>query len=82
MKYRAGLNAQQVAQIKYPMPFSPISNWISLIFLVFVAIAMLFNADTRIALYIAPIWFGIIIASYYGLGMHKNKVEVKTAIDR
>jgi AAT family amino acid transporter len=82
MKYRAGLNAQQVAQIKYPMPFSPISNWISLIFLVFVAIAMLFNADTRIALYIAPIWFGVIIASYYGLGMHKNKVEVKTAIDR
>jgi AAT family amino acid transporter len=82
MKYRAGLTAQQVAQIKYPMPFSPISNWISLLSLAFVAIAMLFNADTRIALYIAPIWFGLIIVSYYGFGMHKDKTGAKAAIER
>jgi AAT family amino acid transporter len=82
MKYRAGLTAQQVAEIKYPMPFSPISNWISLLFLAFVAIAMFFNADTRIALYIAPIWFGMLVASYYGLGMHKHNIEVKTAVNK
>lgn len=82
MKYRAGLTAQQVAQIKYPMPFSPISNWISLLFLAFVAIAMFFNADTRIALYIAPIWFGMLVASYYGLGMHKHNIAVKTAVNK
>lgn len=82
MKYRAGLTAQQVAQIKYPMPFSPISNWISLLFLIFVAVAMFFNADTRIALYIAPIWFGMLVASYYGLGMHKHNIAVKTAVNK
>lgn len=82
MKYRAGLTVEQIAQIKYPMPFSPISNWISLLFLAFVVIAMFFNADTRIALYIAPIWFGLLVVSYYGLGMHKNNIGVKTSIDR
>lgn len=82
MKYRAGLNAEQISQIKYPMPFSPLSNWISLLFLAFVAIAMFFNADTRIALYIAPIWFGMLVASYYGLGMHKDDNRVKTFAER
>lgn len=80
MKYRESLSPEQIAQIKYPMPFSPISNWVSLAFLAFVAIAMFFNADTRVALYIAPIWFGLIIASYYATGMHKDDEKVRNSI--
>lgn len=60
------------------MPFSPISNWVSLAFLAFVAVAMFFNPDTRVALYIAPIWFGLIAASYYAAGMHKGNGEKKS----
>ena len=78
LKYRESLSPEQIAQIKYPMPFSPISNWVSLAFLAFVAIAMFFNPDTRVALYIAPIWFGLIAASYYAAGMHKGNGEKKS----
>lgn len=81
MKYRESLSPEQIAQIKYPMPLSPISNWVSLAFLAFVAVAMFFNADTRVALYIAPIWFGLIIVSYYAAGMHKSDEKVR-AIQR
>jgi len=65
MKYRKSLTAEQIAKIKYPMPHCPISSWISLIFLVFVLGIMWLDADTRLALYIAPIWFGLVYASYY-----------------
>ncbi len=82
MKYRESLTAEQIAQIKYPMPFSPISNWVSLAFLACVGIAMFFNADTRVALYIAPIWFALIIASYYAAGFHKNNEQVRNSIQR
>ncbi|MDF2634133.1 MAG: amino acid permease-associated region [Pelosinus sp.] len=82
MKYRESLTTEQIAQIKYPMPFSPISNWVSLAFLAFVGIAMFFNADTRVALYIAPIWFGLIIASYYAAGFHRNNREVRNSVQR
>jgi len=81
LKFRQSLTAEQVVDIKYPMPHSPVSNWVSMLFLVFVVVVMFFNEDTRIALYIAPIWFGLLIASYYGLGMHKENGLVKTSLD-
>ncbi|MBP2633681.1 MAG: hypothetical protein H6Q70_4309, partial [Firmicutes bacterium] len=37
------------------------------------AIIMFFKEDTRIALYIAPIWFAGVIASYYMNGLHKQE---------
>lgn len=82
LKYRESLTAEQIAQIKYPMPHSPISNWVSMLFLVFVVVVMFFNEDTRVALYIAPMWFGLIIASYYGLGMHKDDAFVSRSLDK
>jgi L-asparagine transporter-like permease len=33
---------------------------------------MFFKEDTRIALYIAPIWFAAVIASYYMNGLNKQ----------
>jgi L-asparagine transporter-like permease len=34
---------------------------------------MFFKEDTRIALYIAPIWFAGVIASYYMNGLNKQE---------
>lgn len=73
--YRESLNPQQRASLKYPMPHYPFGTWVSLAFLVMVVFVMLFDEDTRVALYIAPIWFGLVIASYYALGFHKEKVN-------
>ncbi len=82
LKYRKSLTDEQISKIKYPMPHSPVSNWVSMLFLIFVVMIMFLSEDTRIALYIAPIWFGLLIASYYGLGMHKNTVPLTASIDK
>ncbi|WP_378955711.1 amino acid permease [Pelosinus sp. sgz500959] len=82
LKYRQSLTAEQIAGIKYPMPHSPVSNWVSMLFLALVAVIMFFNEDTRVALYIAPIWFGLLVASYYGFNMHKNNIPLVTSIDK
>ena len=76
LKYRESLTAEQFVKIKYPMPHSPVSNWVSMLFLALVVVVMFFNEGTRIALYIAPVWFGLLIASYYGFGMHKGDAGV------
>jgi len=76
LKYRESLTAEQITRIKYPMPHSPVSNWVCMLFLALVVVVMLFKEETRIALYIAPIWFGLLIASYYGFGMHKGDAVV------
>lgn len=71
-KYRQTLTDEQIGQIKYPMPHTPFSTWAGLVFLLFVVFVMFMDADTRVALYIAPVWFGLVVASYYGLGMNKK----------
>lgn len=82
LKYRESLTAEQIAEIKYPMPHSPVSNWVSMLFLVLVIVVMFFSEDTRIALYIAPIWFALVTASYYGFGFHKSDAGVRVSVDK
>ena len=53
-----------------------------MLFLASVVVVMMFKEETRIALYIAPIWFGLLIASYYGLGMHKGDAGVRVPVAR
>jgi AAT family amino acid transporter len=72
LKFRASLTADEVTQLKYPAPFYPVSNWATLIFLVFVLIIMAFDEDTRVALYVSPIWFGFLLVCYYAFGLHKS----------
>jgi amino acid transporter, AAT family len=72
LKFRQGLTSEEVAQLKYPAVLYPISNWATLIFLVFVVIIMAFDAGTRVALYVGPVWFGFLLICYYGFGLHKS----------
>lgn len=73
INFRKTLNNEQVAALHYPMPHSPYSNWLCMAFLVFVTVVMFFNESTRVALYIAPVWFLGVIASYYLTGLGKQK---------
>jgi amino acid transporter, AAT family len=79
MKYRAGLSPDQVAKLKYKMPFYPYGNYLALAFFVFVACAMWFDENNRIALYVAPCWFGLLLAAYYGAGYSGKLKQAKTA---
>ncbi len=74
MRYRSGLSPDQVANLKYRMPFYPYGNYLALGFFIFVAGAMAFDGNNRIALYVAPCWFALLLAAYYGAG-YRDKLE-------
>jgi amino acid transporter, AAT family len=46
------------------MPGSPVTNWIGLVFIVLVTCFLAVDPNTRVALYIGPVWFGILAAGY------------------
>mgnify|MGYP006173815641 CR=1 FL=1 len=46
------------------MPGAPYANWIVLAFLIIVAAMLSLDAGTRVALYVAPVWFGLLTLAY------------------
>lgn len=48
----------------FKMPLAPFINWVVLAFFVFVIVVLAFAADTRIALFVTPIWFILLIIAY------------------
>jgi amino acid transporter, AAT family len=46
------------------MPGAPLANWLVLAFLLVVAVLLAKRPDTRVALYVAPFWFGLLSLSY------------------
>ncbi|HWK23499.1 MAG TPA: amino acid permease [Ureibacillus sp.] len=64
LKFRKTKSKQEIAQIKFKIPFYPFSTYIAIAFLVMVIILMAFIPDMRIALYVAPVWFLILYIAY------------------
>lgn len=52
------------ANTGFKMPGAPFTNWLVILFMVLVAVLLGLNEDTRIALYVGPVWFGILAISY------------------
>jgi len=72
IRYRKGLSASEKKSLIYKMPWAPYSSYATLAFLVLVIGLMAYFPDTRIALIVGPVWYGILIAFYYGKGMHRK----------
>ncbi len=49
---------------KFKMPLAPISNYIILAFLAFVLVVLALAEDTRVALFVTPVWFIMLIIIY------------------
>lgn len=82
MKYRSGLSPQEIKNLRYPMPWYPVSSYLSLAFLVFVLVILAFDPSTRVALYVGPVWLVLLLVSYYALGMNKqDSVSGRPAYD-
>jgi AAT family amino acid transporter/D-serine/D-alanine/glycine transporter len=64
-QYRRAVDAGRLAASPFRMPGAPVVNWLVVAFLVGVAV-MLWpdEKETRIALYVAPVWFGLLCVSY------------------
>ncbi len=63
-KFRASLSKEEVKKLAYKMPFAPYSGYLTMAFLLCVVIASGFREDTRVALYITPIWFCLLLIGY------------------
>ncbi|AGX44453.1 amino acid permease [Clostridium saccharobutylicum] len=71
LKYRKA-NSELAAKSKFKMPLYPIANYIILAFFAFVIVTLALNNETRVALFVTPVWF-IMLSVVYSVIKSKNK---------
>ena len=62
--YRRAVAAGRAAPAPFRMPGAPLANWLVLAFLVAVSGMLALDAGTRVALYVAPVWFALLGIGY------------------
>ncbi|MDQ7860533.1 hypothetical protein RCO48_04010 [Peribacillus frigoritolerans] len=56
----------------FKMPFAPVTNYLTIAFLIMVLIGMWFNDDTRISLMVGIGFLAIVAISYFAFGIDKR----------
>ncbi|MBP2032059.1 D-serine/D-alanine/glycine transporter [Clostridium algifaecis] len=69
------------AKNKFKMPLYPIINYLILAFFAFVIVTLAFNNETRVALFVTPVWF-IMLGVIYNIRKSKIKNENKEDVKR
>ena len=64
LKFREAVAAGRVKASAFRMPGAPVANWLVLGFLALIAVFLAIDPNTRVALYVAPIWFAILALGY------------------
>lgn len=64
----------EMANHPFQMPFSPWSNYLSVVFLLLVLVGMWFNNDTRLSLIVGAVFMALVVVSYYVLGLSRQPV--------
>lgn len=59
------LKPEEARNSSFKMPLSPAINWLVLIFFAFVIVVLGFAKDTRIALFVTPVWFALLAIAYF-----------------
>lgn len=73
LRYRK-TNPELASRSKFKMPLYPIANYIILAFLIFVIGILALNKETRVALFVTPVWF-IMLGGIYNILKLKTKNE-------
>src|SRR5688572_779783 len=63
--YRLAVDSGKAPAVSYRMPGAPYANWIVLAFLVVVSAMLGLSPGTRVALYVAPVWFALLTVAYF-----------------
>ena len=80
LKYRK-TNPELAAKSKFKMQLYPIINYIILAFFAFVIVTLALNSETRVALFVTPVWFIALGVIYKILkSKRKNEEDVKRNI--
>lgn len=61
----------------FKMPLAPFINWVVLAFFAFVIVVLGFAADTRIALFVTPVWFLILVIAYLIIRNKQGKPKME-----
>lgn len=56
----------------FKMPFAPVTNYLTIGFLLMVLVGMWFNDDTRVSLIVGVIFLAVVAGSYYVFGIGKR----------
>lgn len=62
---RKGMTKQQVAELKFPIPFWPIAPIVTTLFMIFVVVLLGFFEETRVALYVGVVWVTLLVITYF-----------------
>jgi AAT family amino acid transporter/D-serine/D-alanine/glycine transporter len=65
--YKKAVHEGRVRAVSYKMPGAPLANWLVVGFLIVVAALLSIEPATRVALYVAPIWFALLGVAYVRL---------------
>ncbi|HVO48601.1 MAG TPA: amino acid permease [Steroidobacteraceae bacterium] len=63
-RYRDAVAQGRAPAVAYRMPGAPAANWLVVAFLLIVVAMLSLDTDTRVALYVAPVWFGLLGIGY------------------
>lgn len=74
LKYRQTKPAE-AAKNPFRMPLYPVINYIILAFFAFVLVVLALNAETRVALFVTPVWF-ILLAVLYKFCVVRHKEHI------
>lgn len=64
--------AAEMSSHSFKMPLSPISNYLTIVFLLFVLVGMWINTDTRVSLIVGLVFLAIVAGSFYLFKMGKR----------
>lgn len=62
---RRKMTKQEVAELKFPIPFWPIAPILTTLFMVFVVVLLGYFKETRVALYVGVVWVVLLVIAYY-----------------
>jgi amino acid transporter, AAT family len=64
LRYRRAVAAGHELPSGFPMPGAPVANWLVILFLLIVVAMLSLDSETRVALYVAPVWFAMLGFAY------------------
>ncbi|AOH53319.1 amino acid permease [Peribacillus muralis] len=79
IKFRK-IKRAEMANHPFKMPFAPVTNYLTIAYLIMVLVGMWFNDETRISLIAGIVFLAIVVISFYAFGMGKRvPVDTQTA---
>ncbi|MFF2503903.1 amino acid permease [Streptomyces sp. NPDC058067] len=86
---RRKMPAEEQAKLKYPAPFWPYGQIVTIAFMVGVLVLLAFSSDTRVALLVGVVWLALLSGLYYlwgrprkpGAGLTQEAPQDGTAVE-